>query len=159
MVGRNPTDQLNQPGSDIVEVEQRSSAHQEQLTMDQPGTENGNGEDDEIVSYNEERDQNSEKGEKSKETIVLSPIDFDAANLPRPVISSVMISAKTTALSLRVKIIRSLGKCDDQVALLKEIDEDEQSSDHEEEFSDVQIELIASFEKIKGWNEEHNTTF
>ena len=69
-----------------------------------------------------------------------------------------MISAKTTALSLRVKIIRSLGKCDDQVALLKEIDEDEQSSDHEEEFSDVQIELIASFEKIKGWNEEHNTT-
>ena len=56
MVGRNPTDQLNQPGSDIVEVEKQSSAQQEQLTMDQPGTENGNGEDDEIVSYNEERD-------------------------------------------------------------------------------------------------------
>ena len=67
-----------------------------------------------------------------------------------------MINAKTTAQSLRVKIIRSLGKCDDQVALLKEIDEDEQSSDHEEEFSDVQTELIVSFEKIKEWNEEHN---
>ena len=85
--------------------------------------------------------------------------NFDASNMPRSVKSSVMINAKTTTQSLRVKIIRSLGKSDDhdQVALLREIDEDEQSSDHEEEFSDVQTELIASFEKIKGWNEEHNT--
>ena len=37
--------------------------------------------------------------------------------------------------------------------------ENEQSnSDHEEEFIDVQTELIASFEKVKGWNEEFNTT-
>ena len=32
------------------------------------------------------------------------------------------------------------------------------NSDHKEEFCDVQTELIASFEKVKGWNEEHNKT-
>ena len=64
-----------------------------------------------------------------------------------------MINAKMTAQSLRVKIIRSLGKCDDQVALLKDIEQT--NSDHEEEFCDVQTELMSSFEKVKGWNEEH----
>ena len=74
-----------------------------------------------------------------------------------------MINAKTTAQSLRVKIIRSLGKCDDQVALLKEIEQlmsgiEQPNSNHEEELCDVQTELIALFDKVKGWNEEHNTT-
>ena len=109
--------------------------------MDQHGDKTGSDEEDDIVIEDED-DDNNDKGEKSKEVIILSPTNFDSANMPRSVPSSAMINAKTTAQSLRVKIIRSLGKCDDQVALLKEIEQlmsgyEQPNSDHEEEFCDV----------------------
>ena len=140
----------------------QQSSTQEQLTMDQHGDKTGSDEEEDIVIEEEDGDKN-DKGGKSKDVIILSPTNFDSANMPRSVRSSAMINAKTTAQSLRVKIIRSLGKCDDQVALLKEIEQlmsgsEQPNSDHEEEFCDVQTELISSFDKVKGWNEDHNTT-
>ena len=74
--------------------------------------------------------------------IFLSPTNFDSAHMPRSVKSKLMINTKTTAQSLRVKINRSLGKCDEQLEILKELEQsmissEQLNSDNEEEFCEV----------------------
>ena len=76
-----PPDQLYQADSSNLEFGQQSST-QEQLTMDQHGDKTGSDEEDDIVIEDED-DDNNDKGEKSKEVIILSPTNFDSANMPR----------------------------------------------------------------------------
>ena len=38
------------------------------------------------------------------------------------------------------------------------ISSEQSNSDNEEEFCEVQTELIVAFDKVKIWNEEHNAT-
>ena len=56
-----------------------------------------------------------------------------------------------------------MGKCDEQVEILKELEQsmissEQSNSDNEEEFCEVQTELIVAFDKVKIWNEEHKAT-
>ena len=139
-----------------MEGDHQRSTEQEQLEMEKDGDRTGSeGEEDSVIE--DEDEDNPDRG-KSKEVIFLSPTNFDSAHMPRSVKSSVMINAKSTAQSLRIKINRSLGKCDEQVEILKELEQsmissEQSNSDDKEEFCEAQTELIVAFDKIQIWNE------